>query len=66
MKKRLIIEDDRNVSEVLHLKLSMEGYNAEVAHDGKTGWAKVQSERPDLIILDVGIPTIDGCVLCEI
>jgi DNA-binding response OmpR family regulator len=64
MGKILIIEDDRNLSELLSLRLKSVGYEADAAYDGKEGWKKVREEKPDLVILDILLPLVDGIVLC--
>ncbi|HEY5346365.1 MAG TPA: response regulator [Verrucomicrobiae bacterium] len=60
MKKILIIEDDQIVANVYRNKLAVEGYKAEVAFDGETGLKVMRVFQPDLIILDLMLPTISG------
>jgi DNA-binding response OmpR family regulator len=70
MKKRiakvLIVEDDRAVSELLRLRLTYAHYEVITANNGREGWEQVQKEKPDLVILDVIIPIINGIELCEL
>lgn len=60
MKKILIIEDDPFLSEMYAAKLSQENFQAELAVDGKEGLKKIQSCKPDLILLDIVLPKMDG------
>jgi CheY-like chemotaxis protein len=60
MKKILIIEDDQIVANVYRNKLAVEGYKAEVAADGESGLKVMRTFQPQLIILDLMLPTISG------
>ncbi len=60
MKKILIIEDDQIVANVYRNKLAVEGYQAEVASDGESGLKVMRTFQPQLIILDLMLPTISG------
>jgi len=60
MKKILIIEDDPVVANVYRNKLAIEGYQTEVAADGEIGLKVMRSLRPNLILLDLMLPTISG------
>lgn len=60
MKKILIIEDDQIVANVYRNKLAVEGYKAEVAPDGEAGLKVMRTFQPELIILDLMLPTISG------
>jgi DNA-binding response OmpR family regulator len=62
--KVLIVEDDRAVSELLRLRLTYAHYEVIAANNGREGWKKVQTEKPDLVILDVIIPIMNGIELC--
>ena len=59
-KKILIIEDDKFLKELIAQKLVKEGYNIAEAIDGEEGIKKVKSEQPDLVLLDLILPGIDG------
>ncbi len=59
-KKILIIEDDGNIAELLRLYLNKEGYETSIAADGGAGVAKFESFRPDLVLLDIMLPVMDG------
>ncbi|MDD2732030.1 MAG: response regulator [Candidatus Pacebacteria bacterium] len=59
-KKILIIEDDKFLRELISQKLSKEGYDIKEAVDGEKGVKAVKDEKPDLILLDLILPGIDG------
>lgn len=65
VKKILIIEDEQNLVTNLAEKLRSEGYQVSVAMDGETGWQKAREEKPDLIVLDIMLPALDGLSLCR-
>lgn len=58
--KVLLIEDEKEVAELYRLKLSLDGYNVEVASDGQEGLTKALELKPDLIFLDIKMPGMDG------
>jgi len=64
-KKILIIEDEETLIQNLAEKLRAEGYNVVTAVEGEQGWELVRSEKPDLIILDIMLPGLDGLSLCR-
>jgi two-component system phosphate regulon response regulator PhoB len=61
----LIIEDERGLTEVLTYNLQREGYDTSVAHDGLEGLRKAQTQPPDLVILDLMLPGMDGLEVCR-
>jgi len=61
----LIIEDDRAISDVLSYNLKESGYSVAVAHDGQDGLNRAQHQRPDIIILDLMLPVVDGLEVCR-
>ena len=61
----LIVEDDRNIAELLQMYLEKEGYAVAVANDGGEGLAKFRSVKPDLVLLDVMMPVMDGWAVCK-
>jgi DNA-binding response OmpR family regulator len=61
----LIIEDEQILANNLADKLRAEGYSISLAADGEAGWEKVRSETPDLIVLDIMLPLLDGLSLCR-
>jgi len=60
MKKILIIEDDPFLSEMYMAKFSQSDFQVEVATDGKKGLEKIKTSKPDLILLDIVLPKMDG------
>ena len=60
MKKILIIDDDRQLCDMYQHKFVDAGYGVMVAHDGKLGLVNAFETKPDLILLDVSMPYIDG------
>ena len=56
----LVVEDDDAISQVLQRSLRMEGYDVRIAADGVSGLEQVHSFLPDLVILDLGLPKLDG------
>jgi two-component system phosphate regulon response regulator PhoB len=61
----LIIEDERGLTEVLSYNLQREGYETIVAHDGVEGLRKAQTHPPDVVILDLMLPGVDGLEVCR-
>ena len=59
-KKVLIVEDDGNIAELLHLYLEKEGFETQVAGDGGKGEELFRSFQPDLVLLDIMLPVMDG------
>ncbi len=64
-KKILIIEDEKDIQELLQLYLKREGYDVHIAKDGETGLRKASQERYDLILLDLMLPQMDGLEICR-
>lgn len=64
-KKILIIEDERKISKLLKINFTSEGYEVDIAHTGEQGLDKIDSFKPDLIILDVMLPGMDGWEICK-
>lgn len=64
-KKILIIEDDASLGETLLQKLLNEGYEAQLVKDGFEGYEKIVSFQPDLVLLDIILPTMDGYEILE-
>jgi two-component system response regulator VicR len=64
-KKVLIIEDEKSISDIVKFNLSKEGFEVEVAYDGKEGLEKALNENPDIVLLDVMLPTMDGFEVCK-
>ena len=64
-KKLLIIEDDRSLSSVVEYNFANSGYEVFCAHDGQDGINQARSRMPDIILLDLMIPVIDGIEVCR-
>ena len=63
--KVLLIEDDRNISELLQLYLEKEGYAVATAFDGKQGLDQFRTFQPDLVLLDIMMPVMNGWETCR-
>ncbi len=63
--KILIIEDEKVLSELLEKKIKEEGYEASVAIDGEEGLELMKKEKPDLVLLDIIMPRMDGFRVME-
>ena len=63
--KLLVVEDEVDIRELISFNLEMCGYEVIRAADGLEGWEKARSENPDLIILDLMLPGIDGFEVCK-
>ena len=63
--KILVCDDDRNICELLRLYLEKEGYAVVIANDGEEALAKFSSENPDLMLLDIMMPKLDGWQVCR-
>ena len=61
----LVVEDDRNIAELLQMYLEKEGYAVTVAGDGGLGLDKFRAIKPDLVLLDVMMPVMDGWAVCK-
>lgn len=65
MRTVLIVEDEREIARMVQAYLLREGYEVEVAFDGETGWLKFQALKPDLVILDIMLPGMNGLELAQ-
>ena len=61
----LIIEDEQNIVDILSFNLSREGYDTLEAYDGPTGLQLALEQNPDLILLDLMLPGMDGFDVCR-
>lgn len=64
-KKLLIIEDEHSIATLLSYNLVQAGYETIIANDGKQGYELALSENPDLIVLDLMLPSMDGVEVCK-
>ena len=63
--KILIVDDDTNICELLRLYIAKEGFEASIANDGETALKMFDSVSPDLILLDIMLPGLDGWQVCR-
>ena len=63
--KILVVEDEKNITKVVTYNLEREGYQMITARDGEEGLAKARKELPDLVILDLMLPKLDGLEVCR-
>lgn len=64
-KKILIIDDEHDLAKMMAICLKSHGFQTEIACDGQTGLLKVKSFQPDLILLDIVMPQMDGKIFCQ-
>lgn len=63
--KILVVDDDVNICELLRLYLTKEGYQVTIANDGEEGLEKFNQVKPDMVLLDVMMPRMDGLEVCR-
>jgi two-component system response regulator MprA len=61
----LVVDDDRSVRDALRRALTLGGYDVDAAEDGRQALARLASSAPDAVVLDVGMPEIDGLEVCR-
>src|SRR4051794_13502394 len=61
----LLIDDDVKLTEPIQRQLTMQGFKVSIAEDGRTGLGLAMVERPDVIVLDIMLPGIDGWQVCQ-
>jgi two-component system alkaline phosphatase synthesis response regulator PhoP len=61
----LLVDDERNITELARLYLENDGFQVQAVHDGERALAAFHSERPDLIVLDLMLPLVDGYEVCR-
>lgn len=65
-KKILIIEDERDICELIAFHLKKEGFSVEQINDGENAWRRLQKTPPDLVVLDLMLPGMSGLELCRL
>jgi len=65
MAKILIVDDEENIAEALKYNLVREGYEVSISNDGRQALEKAQREKPDLVILDLMLPGMNGLDVCR-
>ena len=64
-KKVLIVDDEQNIAISVEFLMLHEGFEVVVAHDGEEGLAQIRAHRPDLVLLDVMMPKLNGFEVCK-
>ncbi|PPA69464.1 response regulator YycF [Jeotgalibacillus proteolyticus] len=64
-KKILVVDDEKPIADILQFNLKKEGYEVHCAYDGDEALAKVDEVKPDLILLDIMLPSRDGMEVCR-
>ena len=63
--KALVVEDDRVLADLIAFTLRREGYQVNLAYDGETALQQWRDSRPDIIVLDLNLPKVDGFTVCS-
>ena len=66
LKKILIVDDEADLVETVRFPLEMEGFNVLVSYNGEDALNQARKEKPDLIILDLMLPKLDGYKVCRL
>ena len=61
----LVVDDEKNIVQLARLYLTNEGYRVETASDGKQALERARAVRPDLVVLDIMMPEMDGLTVCK-
>jgi DNA-binding response OmpR family regulator len=61
----VVVEDDQSIGQIMHDALVAHGYRVEWCIDGETATAAIEAATPDLVLLDAGLPDVDGFSLCR-
>lgn len=61
----LIVEDETDIANLMHFHLTREGYQPQIAQSGRTALEAIDQQRPDLVILDIMLPDLDGLEVCR-
>ena len=65
MKRILVIEDDKDIVELVRYNLEKDGYQVTSSGDGSTGLAQIRKAAPDLLVLDLMLPKLSGLEICK-
>lgn len=65
LEKIMVVDDDKNICELLRLYLEKEGYSVILCHDGQEAVVKFNALSPDMILLDIMLPSLDGWQVCR-
>jgi two-component system alkaline phosphatase synthesis response regulator PhoP len=65
-KKILVVEDEAELTGAIQIRLEQAGYEVLIAYDGQEALEKARTENPDLIVLDLMLPKIDGYKVCRL
>ena len=60
----LVVEDDRNISDLIRMYLEKEGFDVRIAYDGGKAVEEFDREAPDMVLLDIMLPVMDGWAVC--
>jgi len=63
--KILVVDDERPIADILKFNLEKEGFEVSVSYDGADAVRRVESEQPDLVVLDIMLPKLDGFTVCR-
>ena len=63
-RKVLVVEDDRNISDLIRMYLEKEGFEVITAFDGGSAVEKFRENQPDIVLLDIMLPVMDGWAVC--
>ena len=66
MKTILLAEDDPFIIDIYTNQFGREGYRVDIARDGQMALEKIRNNQPDLLVLDINLPKIDGCEILKI
>ena len=61
----LVVEDDRNISELIRMYLEKEGFEVRLAYDGGKAVEEFERQQPDMVLLDIMLPVLDGWQVCQ-
>ena len=60
----LVVEDDRNISDLIRMYLEKEGFDVRIAYDGGKAVEEYDRQAPDMVLLDIMLPVMDGWSVC--